>query len=159
MKRLVLVVLHFNWFYRVTYFTCLLWIFDRGKLGKSLLSKHNRHTPSRIAIKKSSIRIEGNLKFEFCPYINKILLQFSPILHLNDLWSKHTSCLDDAVCLYSMTVLSKRDLALFWIIILDSYLIKTLKSDVYTRICTKLTFDLILGFWGISRLGIHPYPS
>ena len=36
---------------------------------------------------------------------------------------------------------------------------KTLKSDVYTRICTQLTFDLILGLWGISRLGIHPYPS
>ena len=31
-----------------------------------------------------------------------------------------------------------------------------LKSDVYTRICTQLTFDLILGLWGISRLGIHP---
>ena len=59
-------------------------IFDRGKLGKSLLSKHDRHTPSRIAIKKSYNRIEGNFKFEFCPYINKILLQFSLILHLND---------------------------------------------------------------------------
>ena len=23
-----------------------------------------------------------------------------------------------------------------------------LKSDVYTRICTQLTFDLILGLWG-----------
>ena len=34
-----------------------------------------------------------------------------------------------------------------------------LKSDVYTRIYTHLTFDLILGLWGISRLGIHPYPS
>ena len=34
-----------------------------------------------------------------------------------------------------------------------------LKSDEYTRICTQLTFDLILGLWGISRLGIHPYPS
>ena len=57
---------------------------DSGKLGKSLLSKHDRHTPSRIAIILSYIRIEGNLKFEFCPYINKILLQFSPSLHLND---------------------------------------------------------------------------
>ena len=83
-----------------------------GQLGKSLLSKHDRHTSSRIAIKNSSIRIEGKLKFEFCPYIDKILLQFSPILHLNDLWFKHTSCLDDAVCLYSMAVLSKRDFAL-----------------------------------------------
>ena len=119
MKWLFLVVLHFNWFYTVTYFTCLLWIFDRGKLGKSLFSTHDRHTPSRIAIKKSSIRIKGNLKFKFCPYINKILLQFSPILHLNDLWSKHTSCLDDAVCLYSMAVLSKRDFELLLIIILD----------------------------------------
>ena len=35
-------------------------------------------------------------------------------------------------------------------------MIKTLKSDVFTRICTQLTFDLILGLWGISRLGIHP---
>ena len=87
-------------------------IFDRRKLGKSLLSKHDIHTPCRIAIKKSSIRIEGNLKFEFCPYLKKILLQFSPILHLNDLCSKHTSCLDDAVCLYSMAVVSKRDFAL-----------------------------------------------
>ena len=31
--------------------------------------------------------------------------------------------------------------------------------SVYTRICTQLTFDLILGLWGISRLGIHPYLS
>ena len=120
-----------------------------------------RHTPSRIAINNSSIRVEGNLEFECCPYIHKILLQISPILHLNDLWSKHTLCLDDAVCLYSMAVLSKRDFAfnLLLIIIMDSYLIKMLKSDVYTRICTWLTFDLILGLWGISRLGIHPYPS
>ena len=58
-------------------------------------------------------------------------------------WKK--KCLDDAVCLYSMAVLSKRDFALLWIIILDSQLIKTLKSDVYTRICTQLTFDLNLG--------------
>ena len=85
MKWLFLVVLHFNGFYIVTYFTCLFRMYDCGKLGKSLLSKHDRHTSSKIAIKKSSIRIEGNLKFEFCPYINKILLQFSPILHLNDL--------------------------------------------------------------------------
>ena len=28
------------------------------------------------------------------------------------------------------------------------------KSDVYTRICTQVTFDLILGLWDISRLGI-----
>ena len=43
-------------------------------------------TLSRKAIeKKSSIRIEGNLKFKFCLYVNKILLQFSPIFHLNDL--------------------------------------------------------------------------
>ena len=60
-------------------------IFDLGKLSKSLLFKHDRHTLSRIAIKKSSIRIDGKLKFEFCPYIHKILLLFSPILHLNDL--------------------------------------------------------------------------
>ena len=159
MKWLFLVVLLFNWFYTVTYFTCILWIFDRRKLGKSLLSQRDRHTPSRIAIRNSYIRTEGNLKFEFFPYIKKILIQFSPILHLNDLWSKNTSCLDDAVCLYSMAVLSKRDFAFFWIIIWDSLLIKTLKSDIYTRICTQLTFDLILGLWGISRLGIHPYPS
>ena len=158
MKWLFLVVLHFNWFYTVMYFTCLLWIFDRGKLGKSLFSKHDRHTPSRIAIKISSIKIEGNLKFKFCPY-KKILLQFPLILRFNDLWSKHTSCIDDAVCLYSMAVVSKRDFALLWVKSLDSKLIKTLKSDVYTRICTQLTFDLILGLGGISRLGIHPYPS
>ena len=35
-------------------------------------------------------------------------------------------------------------------------MIKTLKSDVYTRICTQLTFDLILGLLGISRLGTPP---
>ena len=27
-------------------------------------------------------------------------------------------------------------------------MIKTLNSDVYTRTCTQLTFDLILGLWG-----------
>ena len=122
-----IVVLHFNWFYTVTYITCLLWIFDCGKLSKSLLPKHDRHTPSRIPIKKPSIRVEGNLKFEFCPYIHKILLQFSPILYLNDLWSKHTSCLDNAVCLYSMAALSKTDFALLLIIILDSYFDKNAK--------------------------------
>ena len=58
-----------------------------------------------------------------------------------------------------MAVLSKRDFALLLTIILDRQLIKTLQSDAYTRICTQLTFDLILGLLGISRLGIHPNPS
>ena len=40
------------------------------------------------------------------------------------------------------------------------YLIdKNGKSDLFTTICTQLTFDLILGLGGIFRLGIHPYPT
>ena len=70
-----------------------------------------------------------------CVLINKILLQLRPILHLNDLLSKNTSCLYDAVIVIFARLL---------FINLDTYLMKT-ESDVYTRICTQLTFDLILG--------------
>ena len=34
--------------------------------------------------------------------------------------------------------------------IVDTLSIKIAKSDVYTRTCTQLTFDLILGLRGIS---------
>ena len=91
--------------------------------------------------------------------INKRLLQFAPILHLNDLWPKHTSCLDDVVYSFCKAVLSKGDFASLLFKIVDPLLIKMVKSDVYTRTCTQLTFDLILGITGISRLGIHPYAS
>ena len=99
MKWLFLVVLHFNWFYTVTYFTCLLWIFDRGKLSKSLLSKHDRHTPSRIAIKKNSIRVEGNLKFPD--------MASTPILlktHQDTLWAWMPKCTQNANIIFFLAL-------------------------------------------------------
>ena len=39
------------------------------------------------------------------------------------------------------------DFTLPFFIILDTQLIKTLKSGVHTRICTQLTSDLILGLF------------
>ena len=86
-------------------------------------------------IKALSSQSWGNISWGnmACVLINKILLRLRPILHLNDLLSKNTSCLYDAVIFARLLFIN-----------LDTYLMKT-ESDVYTRICTQLTFDLILG--------------